>query len=150
MKKFALLLALLAAMTFPLVACDTAEPTETAASTQAATQAATEAPATQAPATEAPATEAPSTKVTYTVTVVDQNGAPVAGVEIQMCDDTSCKMPAPTNAEGVATFSYDPSNYHVTVIAIPEGYAYAEGTDATTAIDFPEGSTELTVTLTKS
>ena len=115
--------------------------------TEAATEAPTEAPVevpTEAP-TEA-VTEAPSTKVTYTVTVKDQNGDAVVGAEVQMCDDKGCKMPAPTNEQGVVTFTYDPSNYHITIVGCPEGYTV----DATQEFHFPEGSTELTVEITKN
>ena len=91
-------------------------------------------------------TEAPSTKVTYTVTVKDQNGNPVEGAAVQMCDDKGCKMPAPTNAEGVVTFTYDPSNYHITIVECPEGYTC----DPEQAFYFEGEATELTVEITKN
>ena len=148
MKKLTLLSVLLVILCL-MVACDPAADANdtTAAITDAATEASTEAPTvaeTEAP-TEA-ATEAPSTKVTYTVTVKDQNGDAVVGAEVQMCDDKGCKMPAPTGESGVVTFTYDPSNYHITIVGCPDGYTV----DATQEFYFPEGSTELTVEITKN
>lgn len=146
MKKLALLLSVLALVSLTLLtACERAtkyddtSAASTAASTNAATDATTEAP------TEA-STQAPSTKVTYTVTVVDQNGDAVVGVEVQMCDDKGCKLPAPTDAQGVVTFNYDPSNYHITIVNAPAGYEF----DVNTTYDFPEDSNELTVILNKN
>ena len=146
MKKIALMLALVLALSCLLMACDTPAPdtdTTAAETTAPATEAPTETP-TDAP-TEAP-TEAPSTKVTYTVTVKDQNGNPVEGAAVQMCDDKGCKMPAPTDANGVVTFTYDPSNYHITIVECPEGYTC----DPEQAFYFEGESTELTVEITKN
>ena len=145
MKKIALMLAMLLALSCLLMACDTPAPDTdtTAAETEAPTEAPTETP-TEDP-TETP-TEAPSTKVTYTVTVKDQNGNPVEGAAVQMCDDKGCKMPAATNAEGVVTFTYDPSNYHVTIVECPAGYTC----DPEQAFYFEGESTELTVEITKN
>ena len=150
MKKFALILALFMSLSCLLMACDTPAPdTDTTAETTVEdTRAQVTVPAvggsTEEP-TEAP-TEAPSTKVTYTVTVKDQNGNPVEGAAVQMCDDKGCKMPAPTNAEGVVTFTYDPSNYHITIVECPEGYTC----DPEQAFYFEGESTELTVEITKN
>ena len=140
MKKIALMLAMLLALSCLLMACDTPAPDTdtTATETETPTEAPTETP------TEAP-TEAPSSKVTYTVTVKDQNGNPVEGAAVQMCDDKGCKMPAPTNAEGVVTFTYDPSNYHITIVECPEGYTC----DPEQAFYFEGEATELTVEITK-
>ena len=144
MKKLALILALLMSLSCLLMACDTPAPDTdtTAAETEAPTEVPTETP-TEAP-TETP-TEAPSTKVTYTVTVKDQNGNPVEGAAVQMCDDKGCKMPAATNAEGVVTFTYDPSNYHITIVECPAGYTC----DPEQAFYFEGEATELTVEITK-
>ena len=87
-----------------------------------------------------------SGKVTYTVTVKDQNGNPVEGAAVQMCDDKGCKMPAATNAEGVVTFTYDPSNYHITIVECPAGYTC----DPEQSFYFEGEATELTVEITKN
>lgn len=80
-------------------------------------------------------------KVTYTVTVVDENNAPIEGITIQFCDDANCKMPVVTDAEGKVSVEYDESNYHITITEA-EGYTFEA------QYDFEEGSTELTITLT--
>ena len=86
-KRIALLLAavlMLGAM-MSFVACDGGEGEQT-------TEAATEAPEQTTAGTQTPATEqtteaeTESGKVTYTVTVVDANGAPVKDVAVQFCD----------------------------------------------------------------
>ena len=85
-------------------------------------------------------------KITYTVTVVDQNGDPVIGAAVQMCADLACLLPTPTNADGVAAFTIEPAETcYVTVISCPEGYTV----DTTQSFHFPEGSAELTVTVNK-
>ena len=92
------------------------------------------------PITE-PVTEPIFTGVIYKVTVVDENNAPLAGALIQLCNDTTCKFPALTDANGVAIFEYDePDNYTVKVTL--EGYANEA------VFYFPADSTELTVQLT--
>ena len=143
MKKLTLLLALVLALSCLLIACDSAD-TTTDTTAPETTEAPTEAP-TEEVTTEAP-TEAPSTKVTYTVTVKDQNGDAVEGAAVQMCDDKGCKMPAATDANGVVTFTYDPSNYHVTIVECPEGYTC----DPEQAFYFEGETTELTVEITKN
>ena len=145
MKKITLLLALVLALSCLLMACDSSTVGEetTVADTTAADTAVTEAP-TEEQTPEAP-TEAPSTKVTYTVTVKDQNGDAVEGAAVQMCDADTCKMPVATNAEGVATFNYDPSSYYVTVQEAPDGYTC----DPEQKFYFEGDATELTVTITK-
>ena len=148
MKKIALLLALVLALSCLLIACDSADTTTdtTAADTTApATEEATTEAPTEEITTEAP-TEAPSTKITYTVIVKDQNGDVVAGAAVQMCDADTCKMPTATNEEGVATFNYDPSSYYVTVQEAPEGYTC----DPEQKFYFEGDATELTVTITKN
>ncbi len=146
MKKIILILAALALISLLCMsACDsgntpaeTTGPSDTtAAETTAAPEITTPSPETTAPA---PA------KITYKVTVVDQNGDAVKGVEVQMCDDAGCKLPAPTAEDGTVTFTYAESNYHITLVTIPEGYT----ADTAAQYDFPEGSTELTVTITKN
>ncbi len=66
-------------------------------------------------------------KVTYTVTVLDPSGAPVPGVAVQFCDDNGCRMPVATNAEGIVTLTEAKSNFHVTLVSVPEGFAEDSG-----------------------
>ncbi len=143
MKKIVLILAsLLLVSILSLTACDgDNQPAETTGTPTTAETTAAEEITTPAPETTAPA---PS-KLTYKVTVVDQNGDPVQNVEVQMCDDAGCKLPAPTSADGTVTFTYAESNYHITLVTVPSGYT----ADTTTQYDFPADSCELTVTITK-
>ena len=137
MKKLTTFVCLLLCVAAVLCGCGPAAPSTTKAPE------ATKAPVTTlAPET----TAAPSTDVTYTATVVDQDGNPMAGVVIQFCDDANiCKLPVTTNEEGKVTVTYAPANYHVSVTVVPEGYtAEADG------YHFEEGKTDITVTLTKN
>lgn len=146
MKKLALLLAMLLALSCLLIACDQTPadngttPDTTVASTDAPTNAPVDMP------TEAPTTAPNNGKITYTVTVKDQNGNPVEGAAVQMCDDNGCKMPAATDANGVVTFTYAKSNYHITIVEAPDGYT----ADPEQSFYFEGESTELTATITKN
>ncbi len=122
------------------VACDNGNTEEqtTAAVVEETTAAQTEAPTTEV-TTEEETTD--DGKVTYTVTVVDANGAPVAGVAVQFCDDNGCRMPVATNEQGVVTLTDAESNFHVTIASVPAGYA-ADANEY-----YFDGAFELTVTL---
>lgn len=136
MKRIAKILVILAALAM-LCGCtevpenNTSEPAETPSNT----------PSVSVPAPTDP-TNKQDGKVTYTVTVVDQNGNPVAGVSIQFCDDEACKLPVATNSDGVVTAKYPASNYHITIAELPAGYTCEE-----TEFYFEDGN-ELTVTVT--
>lgn len=80
-------------------------------------------------------------KVTYTVTVTDENGDPVVGAVVQLCEGSTCK-PAATDADGKAMYRTAEADYKVSVTQAPEGYAADE-----TEYHFEEGSYELTITL---
>lgn len=143
MKKLAILLATLLALACLLIACDQTPAEDSTPADTTVAEAPTDAPV-DTP-TEAP-TQAPSGKVTYTVTVKDQNGNPVEGAAVQMCDDSGCKMPAATDANGVVTFTYAKSNYHITIVECPDGYTC----DPEQSFYFEGESTELTATITKN
>jgi hypothetical protein len=60
-------------------------------------------------------------KVTYSVTVLDENGAPVPGAFVQLCLE-AC-IPCMTNAQGVASYSnMAVADYKVSFITVPAGY----------------------------
>ncbi len=62
----------------------------------------------------------------YRVFVTDADGAPVEGVMLQICDDTSCTM-GNTGADGSASFDLpEGSVYAVHVLKVPEGYAMTD------------------------
>ncbi len=144
MKKLAFLMAAMLLLgALALTACDSQTPDETEGNTVAETPTTGE----TVGKTDAP-TEAPteSQKVTYTVTVVDQDGTPVAGVRVQMCKDELCMLPKSTDESGVATFSEDEAVYRAKLASLPEGYTG----DMETYHDFPAGSTEVTITVQKA
>ncbi len=64
----------------------------------------------------------------WTITLVDENGAPVVGAKIQMCSGSNCFMPKTTDAEGKVVFAdYVTSEYHVQINSLPTGYVFADG-----------------------
>ncbi|MBR6514159.1 MAG: Ig-like domain-containing protein [Clostridia bacterium] len=80
----------------------------------------------------------------FKVTVVDESGAPVEGVMLQICKE-NC-IPASTDAEGIATFNIEASAEHkLSVLTLPEGYEY----NGEAEIYLEDGMTETTVTVTK-
>ena len=83
-------------------------------------------------------------KPTYTVTVLDQNGDPVAEAAVGFCLDTGC-VPVETDENGVAVFSGAPNRYHIRVVDAPDEYDYPDDTDLYIG---PE-SGEMTLTITK-
>ena len=142
-KRFFMLLAaaLMLCLVMGAVACDSNE--GTVETTEQTTQAPTQSTETEAPATEQTTVEETTDdgKVTYTVKVVDASGAPVKDVAVQFCDDNGCRMPVPTNAEGIVTLTEAESNFHVTLASVPEGFA-ADATEY-----YFDGAFELTSTL---
>lgn len=139
MKRLSILLAALLLLACLMSACTQAPegPADTAADTAANTAETT---------ADTAAETTPSGKITYTVTVVDQNGAPVAGVSIQMCTADSCLMPAPTAEDGTVRFTLAPAAYHATVAICPEGYT----AEAAAEYHFEGDATALTITVTKN
>lgn len=149
-KRFSALLAaaLMLCVIMTAVACDSGEGEDT--SDEQTTAAPAEGETTQATTEAIPGetTEAVTGeettddgKVTYTVKVVDVNGAPVADVAIQFCDDNGCRMPVGTNAEGIVTLTDVESDFHVTVASVPAGFA-ADANEY-----YFDGALELTITL---
>ena len=49
-------------------------------------------------------------KIEYKVTLVDANGAPIAGKMVQVCNSATCFAPQQTDANGVATFRLEEAN----------------------------------------
>lgn len=82
--------------------------------------------------------------VTYTVTYLDQNGDPVAGVMCQVCDESMCQV-FTSDADGICRFTLPAKAYEIHTLTVPEGY---EG-DTTTITDAPIQGGELLFTLTK-
>lgn len=88
-------------------------------------------------------TKADDGKVTYTVTVVDESGNPVAGVMVQACNDNGCvPFMTPTDANGVTTWELVDADYEIKFMSKPDGYA-----DDTTGYPIAAGTHEITLTL---
>lgn len=84
----------------------------------------------------------------FTVTVVDEEGNPVAGAQIQICDSSNiCFMPANSDSEGKAVIKniVVENGYTLKVPVVPAGYEYKG--EAEVALE--AGSTEYTVELSK-
>ena len=97
---------LLLSLALTVCACDanTAEPETSAdATTEAPTEAPTEEP------TEAPTEDAGLTA--YKIKVVDAAGNPVANVPVQLCQGELCRLPVPTNADGITIIEVATDNY---------------------------------------
>lgn len=89
------------------------------------------------------ATDETVAKPSYTVKVVDQSGAPIAGAWVQLCLE-AC-TPAMTDENGVASYyNMATANYDVKFVTMPAGYDY---TTEEQVFHFADGSTELTITL---
>ncbi len=72
--------------------------------------------------TETP-TEADNGLTTYTVTVQDENGTPLGGAMVQLCQE-AC-IPGVANDQGVATFQVAEADYKVSFLKLPAGYTYS-------------------------
>lgn len=59
----------------------------------------------------------------YTLSFVDQNGQPVAGVIANICDEDTC-TPMFSDSEGRVTFTAAAYPYDIHVIQVPVGYAF--------------------------
>ena len=86
-------------------------------------------------------TKADDGKVTYTVKVLDDAGAPVVGAFVQICKE-AC-IPAPTGADGVATWTVAEDDYKVSFAVAPAGY------EVETEYYFEDGSRDMTITIKK-
>ena len=133
MKK---MLCLILALMMTLCACGGAE------APQAETEAAAVELPTEAPTVASETEPADDGKVTYTIHVQDENGAPMAGVMVQICKD-AC-LPGMTDAEGNAVFNVAEDSYKASFLTLPAGYTYAT---EETEFYFENGSTEITLTL---
>jgi len=87
--------------------------------------------------------DAELTEAVYTVKYVDQNGAPVAGVMCQVCDETTCQVFV-SDENGVCEFTLAPYEWEIHTLSIPEGY---EG-DTETVTIAPIAGGEMVFTLT--
>lgn len=84
-------------------------------------------------------------KSTYTLKCVDQNGSPVAGVMLQVCDEETCQVLV-SGADGMCEFTAAPYAWEVHILKAPEGYT-ADSADVQLA---PVEGGELVFALTKN
>lgn len=84
-------------------------------------------------------------KAVYTIHVVDESGAAVSGVRVQMCDDSSC-MSSETDENGTAIYENDVPNLEVHILGAPEGYEY----DSEAVYTMDKNNRELTITLSSN
>ena len=82
---------------------------------------------------------------TYVVTVVDQDGTPVAGAWVQLCLE-AC-VPAMTDENGVANFFLEENDYKVGFTVMPAGYEYSGEEQEW---HFADGENAMTIVLKKS
>ena len=93
----------------------------------------------------ADSTQQSAQEATYTLRFVDADGAPVAGVMVNICSDTFCFAPTVTGTDGVATFTGAPYAYEVHVLHAPTGYQW----DDTQTITLPAAGSEVVLTLSR-
>ena len=60
-------------------------------------------------------------EASYTITYVDQNGDPVSGVMVQVCDETVCTV-FTTDENGMCVFTLAPSLWQMHTLMLPSGY----------------------------
>lgn len=94
-------------------------------------------------ATTTTTTSVDDSKVTYTVKVQDETGAPLVGTMMQICKE-AC-LPAMTDANGVATWTVAEDDYKVSFAdtSISDTYVVEEN------YYFEDGKYEMTITVTK-
>ena len=80
-------------------------------------------------------------KVEYVINVMDESGAPISGVMVQICLD-AC-YPGITDANGQAKFSVAEADYKASVLSLPAGYTYSGDAQEF----YFEAGLELTITL---
>ena len=134
MKKRLVTAVLMLALAFSLVACGgNGEAGNTETNTQQ-----DEGQANNDTEKETESEEVEDGKIEYKVTLLDANGAPVAGQMIQVCNAATCFAPVATDENGVATFRLEESNEYKAKLLTDSDDAY---------VYFEAGKTELTLTM---
>lgn len=89
-----------------------------------------------------------TTDKTYTVTIVDGDNNPVEGVKLVMTNENSYPT-ATTGADGKASALFSEGTVSVMITTVPSGFVKPEKVSGIYHAVFPEGTTELTITLGK-
>jgi len=84
-----------------------------------------------------------SDQVNYVVTCTDQNGNPVAGVMVQVCDEATCQVFF-SDESGQCTFAAAPKAWEIHILMAPEGYSAGENTIVHAPVE--GGNVDLTLT----
>lgn len=85
-----------------------------------------------------------TTLAPFIIRVVDQDGNPVAGVKVQMCDEAgSCRMPVSTEENGEASYAYEEGNFHAQLTVVPDGYSVENPEEY---YNFVDGVATITIT----
>ena len=93
-------------------------------------------------ATEATDPTVDDGKVTYTVSITDEEGNPLTSAMLQICKN-AC-IPAVVDANGTATWTVAEDDYKVSFLDLPDGYTY---TTEETEFYFADGETSMTIVL---
>lgn len=136
MKKRFITLVLMLAMALSLVACGGGSNTDTEKPNTENTQ--DDAQADNDTEKETEEENVDDGKIEYKVTLLDTNGAPIAGKMVQVCNASTCFAPVQTDANGVATFRLEESDEYKAKELTQSDDAY---------VYFEAGSTELTITI---
>lgn len=75
--------------------------------------------------------------------VVDQYGDPVPGAYVTFCTDALCEL-CLSDENGALPFEGEPGEYHLSVVRVPEGYAF--DADAEYALTPQSGEVRIEVT----
>ena len=125
---------------FGLCACSN---TETNVSDDSS--AAVSAPESSDASVESSKEESTQEETAFVVTVVDEEGNPVEGTMVQVCENDICYAPAKSDADGKAVLNVAiKDGFTLKVAAATDGYEYKGE-----AIVLTEGITEYTLELTK-
>jgi len=93
---------------------------------------------------EQPEEEEPEEEVVYyTVTILDEAGVPVSGVNLQICTDGFCLPSVTTDGTGTAVYEFDSvEEFKIQINSVPEGYVlpteklpFTDGTEATIILE---------------
>ncbi len=87
-----------------------------------------------ADAAEQTAIPAVPDQVKYMISCIDQDGNPVAGTMIQVCDETTCQVFI-SDEKGQCTFTAEPKAWEVHVLMAPQGYAAGENAVITAPVE---------------
>lgn len=81
----------------------------------------------------------------YIFTVLDQNGDPVAGAMLQVCDDDTCTVFS-SDEEGKVRFDRENGEFEIHILMVPEGYT----ADNEAVIPAPEKGVDTQIEVTKN